>query len=152
MSEIREPRMYIRDEVQEKFLKHIAGMIDYWASVELGDSRLGESRHPRGCLRRRFQKFILRIVTLPAPWVCVQFEKQMRRRLEGLAHSILVALDGNAMALPGFVVAPMPHPSDRDYCIENGENFYPEAPDVSCDIAGELHTRMYSYIARIPQR
>ena len=60
-------------------------------------------------------------------------------RLEGLAFSILAALDGNSAALPGFVVAPAPHPDDQEYLRANGENWYPAAPGVECDIAGSLH-------------
>jgi hypothetical protein len=86
-----------------------------------------------------------------AGWAGVRLEEMSRLRLEGLAHSIFVLLDGNATALPGFVVAPAPHPSDREYCIENGENFFPEAPEGACDIAGELHERMYAFISRTAQ-
>ncbi len=50
-------------------------------------------------------------------------------RLEGLAFSILVALDGEAAAIPAFIVAPYPHPDDKHYHVENGENYYPENHD-----------------------
>jgi hypothetical protein len=64
-----------------------------------------------------------------------------RERLEGLAFSILVALDGNAAALPKFIVAPDPHPEDREFCQQRGERWYPEnyELDVKADIAGSLH-------------
>ncbi|HET9098857.1 MAG TPA: hypothetical protein VFN62_00575, partial [Acidobacteriaceae bacterium] len=73
-------------------------------------------------------------------------------RLEGLAHSILVTLDGYSANLPGFVVAPAPHPSDRAYCMGEHENYYPAAPQATCDIAGRLHEFLYSYIRRGAQR
>lgn len=64
-----------------------------------------------------------------------------KERLEGLAFSILVALDGNTMALPKFIVAPDPHPDDKEYLISEGNNYYPENhnSDVKGDIAGCLH-------------
>ena len=66
-------------------------------------------------------------------------EQSRRDAIRGCAFSILVALDGDDVSLPGFVVAPNPHPDDRQDCIDRGENYYPEAPEVECDIAGSLH-------------
>jgi hypothetical protein len=53
----------------------------------------------------------------------------------------MVALDGGAMALPGFIVAPNPHPSDKEYHISEGSDYYPENHelDIKGDIAGGLH-------------
>jgi len=67
--------------------------------------------------------------------------KSQKDRLEGLAFSIMVALDGGAMALPGFIVAPSPHPDDKEYHISEGSNYYPENHelDIKGDIAGGLH-------------
>lgn len=107
-------REYTRDEVIEKFLLHIADLINYW-----GDEQRGVTS---------------------------------QERLEGLAHSILVALDGCSANLPGFVVAPAPHPFDRSFCTFNRENYYPNPPGAKCDIAGHLHELMYSYIRRGAQQ
>ena len=62
-------------------------------------------------------------------------------KLEGLAHSILCAIDGCTMALPPFILAPLPSPEDKQFHIDNGENYYPENHDiiVNADIAGSLH-------------
>jgi len=60
-------------------------------------------------------------------------------RIEGAVFSVLAILDGTAVDLPGFIVAPAPHHSDREYCVERGENYFPETPQVECDIAGRLH-------------
>lgn len=64
-----------------------------------------------------------------------------RDKLEGVAFSILVALDGSAAALPSFIVAPLPHPDDKQYHISNGENYYPQNDEssVNCNISGSLH-------------
>jgi hypothetical protein len=63
----------------------------------------------------------------------------VREKLEGVAFSLLVALDGKDGLLPGFIVKPNPDPSDRQYYIDNDENWWPD--DV--DIAGELHDHFY---------
>ena len=64
-----------------------------------------------------------------------------RAKLEGLAHSLLAALDGCSMELPGFAVIPNPHPDDKAWCIERGEDWYPD--DV--DIGGELASLLFVY-------
>lgn len=59
-----------------------------------------------------------------------------RQRLDGLAHSILVMLDGEAAQVPGFLLIPAPHPSDKGYLKRHNENWW-----ISQDIAGHLHER-----------
>ena len=65
-------------------------------------------------------------------------------RIEGAVFSVLAILDGTAVDLPGFIVAPAPHHSDREYCVERGEDYFPEAPQVECDIAGSLHDLFFA--------
>lgn len=66
-------------------------------------------------------------------------------KLWGLAHSILVILDGGSGNLPGFIVAPNPHPSDRPFNESKGENWWPEnhEEDIQCDIGGSLHELLH---------
>lgn len=68
-------------------------------------------------------------------------DQTVQERLEGLAFSILVALDGGAMDLPAFLVAPTPHPDNKQYAIDEGKNYYPQNSDddVQGQIAGGLH-------------
>ena len=69
-----------------------------------------------------------------------------RDKMEGLAFSILVALDGSSSGLPGFVVAPAPHESDIDFHKEHGENWYPPfEEDHVCDIGGSLHDHFHKF-------
>ena len=63
-------------------------------------------------------------------------------RLGGLAFSILSTIDGCSMAIPGFILAPLPHPEDKQYHLECGDKYcYAENhnSNVVCDIAGSLH-------------
>lgn len=73
-----------------------------------------------------------------------------RKKLEGLAFSLLVTLDGESIDLPGFIVAPRPHPSDKAYHQENNENWWSENhnADVKCDIGGCLHELFYKADSR----
>lgn len=67
-------------------------------------------------------------------------DKTCNERVEGLAFGMLVILDGES-TLPGFIVAPRPHPGDKDFHKSEGGNWYPENHEsgVVCDIAGCLH-------------
>ncbi len=68
-----------------------------------------------------------------------------RDKLEGLAFSILAALDGSAADLPAFKVTPIPHPEDKAYNQSEGDDWYPEdQPDL-----GTLHEFFHS---RDPRR
>ncbi len=62
-----------------------------------------------------------------------------RQKLEGLAFSVCALLDGSG-CLPGFSVTVDPHPTDKKYNQENGENWYPENGE---DIAGTLHELLW---------
>ncbi len=70
--------------------------------------------------------------------------KTKREAMEGLVFSLLVILDGGTMNLPGFVVAPNPHETDKAYLRDRGENWYPTAPKGGVDIAGCLHELFHS--------
>ncbi len=72
--------------------------------------------------------------------------ESQKERLSALAHSILCVIDGCAVGLPAFILAPLPHEDDKQFNIENGENYYPENHDlvVKCDIAGCLHELFYN--------
>ena len=76
----------------------------------------------------------------------VPAEQTHRDRLEGLAHSMLVAIDGGSMALPKFVFAPNPHPDDRDFYRSEGRNYFPDnnSADVKADISGGLHELLFN--------
>lgn len=70
-----------------------------------------------------------------------------KEKLSGLAFSILVALDGEAGDLPGFIVAPLPNPNDKQYLINEDEDYYPENHEledkIKGDISGCLHEMFY---------
>lgn len=62
-----------------------------------------------------------------------------REKIRGAIFSVLAAIDGSAVALPSFTLCPAPHPDDRDYNKERGEDYYPEESE-HINIAGELHS------------
>ena len=70
-----------------------------------------------------------------------------REKLEGLAFSILSTLDGSDITLPAFIVAPDPHPDDREYRQQHGDDWFPEnhTADIKCDLSGSLHELFRKY-------
>jgi len=62
-------------------------------------------------------------------------------RVSGVAFSMLVLLDGGSASFPGFIVAPDPHPDDKDFLKSLEQRWFPENDEanVNCDIAGYLH-------------
>ena len=98
---------FTKQEVREKFLKHIGGLVKYWENQSTTS----------------------------------------KDKLEGLSFSILAAIDGSAMALPSFILAPCPHPDDKKFHIDEESNYYAENhnSDIKCDIAGGLHELVHSY-------
>lgn len=66
-----------------------------------------------------------------------------RERLEGLAHSILVAIDCGSTMLPAFVLSPVPYEDDKAFYTDEGINWFPCASAIDHNIAGVLHERFY---------
>lgn len=73
-------------------------------------------------------------------------------KMEGLAHSILSMLDGSNIDLPAWILAPLPHKSDKLFHVVNEENYFPYNPrdektgaptQVNCDIAGGLAYELF---------
>lgn len=79
--------------------------------------------------------------------IVLEWEKQKlpeRDKLDGVAFSIMAMLDGCAGNMPGFILAPCPHPSDKQFHQDEGTNWFPENHEVTVkgDIAGNLHEHM----------
>lgn len=70
--------------------------------------------------------------------------RSVKEKLEGLAFSILVMIDGES-ALPAFILAPDPHPDDKQFHIDEEEDYYPENYEVEVkgNISGSLHDEFY---------
>lgn len=89
-------------------------------------------------------KFLSHIWHLIDYWENESRAPTTRGKLESLAFSIMSALDGCSVELPGFVVAPNPHVSDKLYYQDLGENWFPPLEDeVPSDIGGCLHDQFF---------
>ena len=123
---------YSEEIIREKLLKHLLGLIDYWLTTDVTGPEFQDSIKNEG--------------------------GEQRYRMFGLLHSILTTLDGGSMAVPGFIVAPMPAPEDKQYHKDRCEDYYPDnneaAEQIKGDVGGSLHelmhkvARKYNFIER----
>ncbi len=97
----------------------------------------------------------VRTAVLDHIWGMIAYWRDEERRptagakMEGLAFSILSMLDGSAVGLPMFIVAPDAHPDDEEYSKKHQEDWYPHQTEktlesIKCDIAGSLHEEFYA--------
>jgi hypothetical protein len=69
--------------------------------------------------------------------------KTPREMCDGVAFSILNIIDGTSAGFPAAVTLSMdPHPSDRQYCIDNGEDWVEPDQVINDDVM--LHDLYYS--------
>ncbi len=94
--------------------------------------------------REEFLKYMWNLIDY---WDKETPHRNTREKLTGLMHSVLATLDGCACASPGFLVIPCPHKDDKQFNIDNGENWYPPVDDKlkEHDIGGSLHELYYNY-------
>ena len=64
-----------------------------------------------------------------------------REKLEGLAHSILTAIDGMTFGLPAYTLIPIMAEGDKEFYMSQDENYYP----TDVDIAGNLNDLFFNY-------
>jgi hypothetical protein len=81
-------------------------------------------------------------------WESNEREPSARGKLEGLVHSLFALIDGRVGYFPGFRLAPQPHPDDRQFNKEQGQDWWPSASKAT-DIGGELAG---TFLQRNPRR
>ncbi len=81
-------------------------------------------------------------------------QPSIRQKLEYLAFNILTGLDGQCTGIPGFVVAPYPHVSDRQDAEQHGENWWPynDRKGVKADIGGKLHAQFHGALRKYDRK
>jgi hypothetical protein len=89
------------------------------------------------------EQFLDHIRGLIDYWSDESRAKNDKDKLSGLAHSILSTIDGGSVNLPGFILAPCPHETDKQWYIDNGKNYYPENKETNSNIAGVLHEQLF---------
>ena len=66
--------------------------------------------------------FLDHVRHLVAYWECEGRAPTAREKLEGLAFSVMNIFDGTT-GLPAFDIVAAPHPDDKPFQLDNGENW-----------------------------
>lgn len=67
-------------------------------------------------------------------------------KMEGLAFSMLATIDGSDGIMPKFILAPDPHPEDKEYHIEKKSDYYPENHKIENEIRGNISGGLHELI------
>ena len=87
------------------------------------------------------QEFLEHIHALSHYWATLP-DKTAQERCDGLAFSILNIFDGTAMALPAMDIHLAPHPDDKEFNQQQGENWYEPGMVINDCMLHELwHTK-----------
>ena len=70
------------------------------------------------------EKLLNHFRALSKYWATLDRPRSIQERCDGLVFSILSIFDGSSADLPAFDISPAPHPSDKQYYIDNDENWY----------------------------
>ena len=94
------------------------------------------------------EKFLKNIESIVRYWSDVNLNPKrdnIKYRCEGVGFSIMGLLDGCNCGMPSMLLIPYPHPDDKQFHIENNENYYPEPTQemLEADIGGGLHEELF---------
>lgn len=98
-----EPRALTAEEMRERLLRHVRDTVEHWSSPERFFAPASRGGVETGTNTAAY----------------------MRQAAEGVAFSIMEALDGEAGDLPPFDLMPAPHPSDEGFYRGEGDNWWP---------------------------
>ena len=87
------------------------------------------------------EMFLEHVRDLVDYWEEERRAKTSREKLDGLAFSMLVLLDGGSGGMPGYEVKAIGNEQDIEEHKEDGRNYYPLEGE---DIAGALHEHYYN--------
>jgi hypothetical protein len=86
-------------------------------------------------------EFIQRVKAIANHWATEQEPMSLKFRCDGVASSILALIDGAYLGFPAIDMMAAPHDEDKEFSIENGENWY-EKNQVFNDC--QLHEMFHS--------
>jgi hypothetical protein len=102
------------------------------------------SEAPRAYTKEEVREnFLQAIRSLPKYWANVDNGYTTEEKISGAFHSFLSLLDGSSH-LPCFDLVLRPHHDDKDFHIEEGENYYEDGMVINDDCL--LHEIFYKRI------
>jgi hypothetical protein len=79
------------------------------------------------------EHFLYYIKSLEKYWLELP-NKTVEERMDGLIFSILVTFDGESIEFPAMDIVLSPHPSDRQYHIDKGDNWHENGMAINDDV------------------
>ncbi len=77
------------------------------------------------------QLFLSSVRASARHWAEHPKERTVQQRCDGLAFSILSMFDGSSMNLPRMEIVLRPLPEDKQYCIENDEDWFEDGQVIN---------------------
>jgi hypothetical protein len=110
-----------------------------------------KKREPRELTKEEARKrFLETVYGIAQYWAKESREIDVTAKCEGVAFSILSLLDGCNGNMPGFLLIPAPHPSDKDYMKDEGEDWFRDYPESAeeYDIGGNCLHELFQGVRR----
>ena len=79
------------------------------------------------------KKFIQYLKNIGNYWLNLE-GKTTKEKMEGFLFSIYNIFDGTSCDMPAFDIIVRPHPDDKQYDIDNGENYYKDGMCINDDV------------------
>jgi hypothetical protein len=109
-------REYTKEEMLDMFVYKLGDISKYWATVNVDAAKDFISRN------------------------CIN---EAHYRTNGVIFSIMSMIDGCDGSMPAFKIVPSPHPDDKQFRIDNDENYWPNPPknikEISINYENMLH-------------
>ena len=86
------------------------------------------------------EEFLDMMRTYADYWANVQ-DRSTPEKLHGLCFSILNIFDGTTLGLPAFDIVVRPHEDEKQFAIDNGEDYYEDGMCINDDCY--LHDMYY---------
>ena len=92
------------------------------------------SEEPRAYTANELRDLLLRRMhDIAREWAQIERDTVLER-IKGALFSTLVLLDGGQLGFPGFDLVAKPHETDKQFCIDNGENWIEPDTVISCQL------------------
>lgn len=111
-----DPRAMTPEEMRDVMLQQLVSYVRYWGEIPAEFHREGFNLPP-----------------IP-PGMESTVRAYMKHATEGLLHSILVVFDGGSMSCPALDIIPAPHESDKQYHINEGEDWWDQVVINDCQL------------------
>ncbi len=87
------------------------------------------------------EAFLSHIRALAPYWASVERDT-VEEKISGALFSVLTLIDGSTLSLPAMDIVLRPHPEDKEFFEDNGENWFEDGMAINDDV--HLHEFFYN--------